>query len=170
MSTQTDLKKLWLSLLLFWLLQEMLVPFITFKTAQPDLLLIIVAVGGFLEGPTTGATVGLVAGLLQDLVIPGSVGLNLLIKTIVGFLAGKVERTIFGSSILMPLVGFFIVSFTAQLLYITAAFLFGDLIEVGTAFKAVVIPSALYTAFFGLLLFNWLTNFLTSSKEVTAFK
>lgn len=162
--------KIWLTLTVFWLLQEVLVPFITIKTASPDLLLLIVAVVGFIEGPVTGGTVGLVAGLLEDLVIPGSVGLNLLIKTLVGFLAGKVERTVFGSSSLMPLIGFFVVSFSAQLMYVFAAFLFGDLIEVATAFKAVMIPSAVYTAFFGLILFKWLTNFLSGGKEVIVFK
>jgi len=169
MNGQTN-AKIWITLIVFWLLQEMLVPFITIKTASPDLLLIIVAVAGFIEGPVTGATVGLVAGLLQDLVIPGSVGLNLLIKTLVGFLAGKVERTVFGSSMLMPLIGFFIVSFSAQLLYIFTAFLFGDLIEVSIAFKAVLLPSAVYTAFFGLIFFKRLTNFLSGDKEITAFK
>lgn len=162
--------KIWLTLIIFWLLQEMLVPFIAIKTASPDLLLLVVAVAGFIEGSVTGATVGLVAGLLEDLVIPGSIGLNIMIKTLVGFFAGKVERTVFGSSALMPLIGFFVVSFAAQLLYIFAAFLFGDLIEVSTAFKAVVIPSAVYTAFFGLILFKRLVNFLSGGREITVFK
>lgn len=157
-------------LFFFWLVQAMLVPFITIKTAQPDFLLVAVALSGFIEGPVLGALTGFLAGLLQDLVLPGSLGLNLLIKTLIGFFAGKVERTLFGNSRLMPLFGFFLVSFVAQLLYIFAAFLFGDLIELAVAFKVVLIPSAFYTAFFGWLLFPWLTNFLSGREETTAFK
>lgn len=157
-------------LLLAWVIQATIVPYLAIGPAQPDLILIVVATYAFLEGPTAGGVAGFSGGLLQDLLLVRSVGLNILAKTIVGYLSGLVERNLFGSSSLLPMAVMFIVSMISQFLYIVASFLVGEQIELWFAFKSVILPSALYTSFVALLIFSWVTKILSHERQETVFK
>ena len=53
-----------------------------------DLVLIVVVYVGIKSGPVTGVLAGTIAGLIQDSLGPGILGIGGLAKTIVGFLSG----------------------------------------------------------------------------------
>jgi rod shape-determining protein MreD len=55
-----------------------------------DLVLVVVVYAALLAGPATGLLTGTVAGLIQDALSIGVIGIGGLSKTIVGFLAGVV--------------------------------------------------------------------------------
>lgn len=57
-------------------------------TAALDLVLIVVVYVSLISGPVTGVIIGTVAGLVQDSVSSGVVGIGGLAKTLVGFAAG----------------------------------------------------------------------------------
>ncbi|MEW6320791.1 MAG: rod shape-determining protein MreD [Acidobacteriota bacterium] len=56
--------------------------------AAPDLVLIVVVYVGLTRGPVTGVLAGSLAGLTQDALSGGVLGIGGLAKTVVGFLAG----------------------------------------------------------------------------------
>jgi rod shape-determining protein MreD len=58
-------------------------------TATLDFVLIVVVYLALTSGPTTGLVVGGVAGLLQDSLSSGVMGVGGLAKTLVGYLAGR---------------------------------------------------------------------------------
>lgn len=153
-----------------WIMQAAVVPFISFGAVQPDIVLVIVATFGFFGGPAPGALGGFAGGLLQDLLAPGSVGLGVLVKTLVGYLSGQVERTILGDSVLMPFLAVGGVSLVSQTLYIGLAFLVGEPIELVAAIKTVVIPNALYTGFIALFIFPPLSRVLSAERHATVFR
>ena len=68
----------------------------------PDLVLILVISYGMLKGPWYGAILGLVTGLVCDLLAGGPAGAGALAKTIVGFSAGLLEKAIFKDNLLVP--------------------------------------------------------------------
>jgi rod shape-determining protein MreD len=68
----------------------------------PDLVLILVVSYGLLKGPWYGAAIGLAAGLVGDLAAGGLIGIGALAKSITGFLAGLLEKTIFKDNLLVP--------------------------------------------------------------------
>lgn len=60
----------------------------------PDLCLVLVCIIGFLTNEYKGLMIGLTMGLFQDLLAPGGIGLNMILKGLAGFLAGATTHTI----------------------------------------------------------------------------
>jgi len=60
------------------------------ETATLDFVLIVVVYLSLTSGPATGVVAGTVAGLIQDALSSGVMGIGALAKTIVGFTAGRV--------------------------------------------------------------------------------
>lgn len=69
-------------------LQTTLARFIAREMVAVDLVLVAVVYVALTSGPVTGLLTGTVAGLLQDGLASGVIGIGGLAKTIVGFLAG----------------------------------------------------------------------------------
>lgn len=61
-------------------------------TAAVDLVLVAVVAAALMMGPVTGMLTGCVAGLLQDALSSGVIGVGGLAKTVVGFLAGAIGQ------------------------------------------------------------------------------
>jgi rod shape-determining protein MreD len=59
------------------------------ETATLDFVLIAVVYLSLTSGPTTGVVAGSVAGLIQDALSSGIMGIGALAKTLVGFVAGR---------------------------------------------------------------------------------
>lgn len=69
-------------------LQTTLASLVIRGTAALDLVLIVVVYIALMFGPVTGLLVGSAAGLVQDALSSGIIGIGGLAKTVVGFLAG----------------------------------------------------------------------------------
>ncbi len=65
---------------------------------HPDLLLLLAVCAGLVGGSSRGAAVGFVAGLLGDLMLPGSLGVTALCFTLVGFGVGAAEDSVIRST------------------------------------------------------------------------
>lgn len=59
------------------------------ETAMLDLVLVVVVYLALTSGPTTGIVVGSAAGLVQDALSSGVMGIGALAKTLVGFVVGR---------------------------------------------------------------------------------
>jgi rod shape-determining protein MreD len=70
-------------------LQTTLTSFVP-ETAAIDLVLIVVVYLSLSFGPTTGIVAGTAAGLIQDSLSSGIMGIGALAKTLVGFAAGRI--------------------------------------------------------------------------------
>ena len=69
-------------------LQTVLGRFLIRGTVAVDLVLVVVVYAALLFGPVTGLLTGTWAGLIQDYLSTGVVGIGALAKTVVGFIAG----------------------------------------------------------------------------------
>ena len=69
-------------------LQTTLASLVIRGTAALDLVLIVVVYLGLVSGPVTGLLLGMTAGLIQDALSSGLIGVGGLAKTVVGFVAG----------------------------------------------------------------------------------
>jgi rod shape-determining protein MreD len=70
--------------------QTTLTRFLVRETFAVDLVLVAVVYVALIAGPVPGMMAGTVAGLLQDALASGIIGIGGLAKTIVGFLAGVI--------------------------------------------------------------------------------
>jgi rod shape-determining protein MreD len=133
-------------------LQTTLARFVIRGTVAVDLVLVVVVYAALAAGPVTGLLAGTFAGLVQDSLSTGLVGIGGLAKTIVGFLAGVVGTQFI---VTQPLPRF-VVFFGATLLH---ALVFMGLYEVlnlrqfGTPYAAVM-GQALGNAVVGVVAFQ----------------
>ncbi len=140
-------------LILAWLAQAALVPLISIGTVQPDLILVVIAVQAIAGGPTTGALAGFFGGLLQDLLAPGSVGIGTLVKTVIGYSLGRIDRILLGETPVLPAIMIGVMSLISQSAYLGLLLLAGERVAFVSYLPGVILPSALYTAIIGLLLY-----------------
>ena len=73
-------------------LQTTLARFIVAGTAAVDLVLVVVVYVALTTGPVTGMLAGSAAGLVQDALSSGVLGIGGLAKSLVGFLAGVIGQ------------------------------------------------------------------------------
>jgi rod shape-determining protein MreD len=73
-------------------LQTTLARFVVGGTAALDLVLVVVVYVALTTGPVTGLLAGSVAGIIQDALSSGVVGIGGLAKSIVGFMAGVIGQ------------------------------------------------------------------------------
>jgi rod shape-determining protein MreD len=73
-------------------LQTTLARFVVGGTAALDLVLVVVVYVALTSGPVTGMFAGSLAGLVQDALSSGIIGIGGLAKSVVGFLAGAIGQ------------------------------------------------------------------------------
>lgn len=69
-------------------------PWLSLNSVYPDLCLLLACLAGFLSHEYKGLLIGLTVGLLQDLLTPGGIGLNMILKGLAGFLAGMTTHAV----------------------------------------------------------------------------
>ena len=74
--------------------QATLSTWLSVNNVYPDLCLILACIVGFLTNEYKGLMIGLTIGLFQDLLAPGGIGLNMILKGLAGFLAGVITHTV----------------------------------------------------------------------------
>jgi rod shape-determining protein MreD len=77
-----------LVLLLFVTAQQTLMLDIRFGGVHPDIMVLLPVVAGIVGGPGRGASMGFVAGLASDLLLPTPFGLSALVGCLLGFGVG----------------------------------------------------------------------------------
>jgi len=139
-----------LTLLVFLLLQTVLAPRIAIGSLQPDFVILIVLFFALYRGSVRGAIFGFVVGFLEDLGNPQYLGLNALVKSVMGFMVGEVGRKTFPDNAFLLFILFAIAATGHDIVYL---FVY-HWPRIGSAFVRIfteAIPSALYTALIGTL-------------------
>jgi rod shape-determining protein MreD len=139
-----------LTILMLLLMQLVVADRIAIKSVSPDFVILIVAFFALYRGTVRGSVFGFFIGFLQDLTNPGLLGLNALTKSMLGFAIGKVGSKTFPENAPFLFAVFMAVSFGHDVVYLIFykwPRLDGAL---ATAF-ATALPSAAYTALFGVL-------------------
>jgi rod shape-determining protein MreD len=87
-------------------LQTTLARFLVGGTAAVDLVLVVVVYVALTSGPVTGMFAGSLAGIIQDALSSGLIGVGGLAKSLVGFLAGAIGQQFIVTAALPRLVIF----------------------------------------------------------------
>ncbi|RJQ55828.1 MAG: rod shape-determining protein MreD [Actinobacteria bacterium] len=147
-------------LLAAFLLQTTLAPHLRIAGVQPDFLLIVVVVYGFLEGPVVGSVCGFFAGLLQDILVMTTLGLNAVSKTVIGYVSGMVEQNIFSENFLLPSLAIFAATVINETIFLAVRATLGEYVQPVVSFRSIILPGAAYNAVLTGLLFPILTRAL----------
>ncbi len=91
-------------ILIFLFLEAAVLSNITFFPVLPDFLLIITLYVSLSQGAIVGETNGFVSGLILDLLSAAPLGLNAIVRTLVGFSVGLLGQTININGIVVPVI------------------------------------------------------------------
>ena len=117
-------------------LQTTLARFLERGAVSVDLVLVVVVYVALTSGPVTGLLTGTFAGLMQDALSSGVVGIGGLAKTIIGFLAGIIGTQFIVSQPLPRLVVFFAATLLHAAVFI-GLYVLLDLRHFGSPYVAV---------------------------------
>jgi rod shape-determining protein MreD len=140
-------------------------PFMALKGVQPDLCFVLACVVGFLSGEYKGLLIGIMVGLFQDLLAPGGIGLNMILKGIAGALAGITTYTIStvtGPAVLLVTMA---LSLGCGLASFVVAYPVMDAFVLLNAFSSVLLPQGVYHSVLTLGAF-WLINNIRFSMSM----
>lgn len=119
----------------------------------PNLLVIVVATLGFLNGKKSGLIAGFFAGLLLDLFFGTIYGMNAIIYMYIGYTNGYFKKIIFPEDIKLPLIMIIGSDLAYNLIFYLFAFMFRGKFQVIYYLIHVIIPEAVYTAVLACFLY-----------------
>jgi len=128
------------------ILQSTLFSRLTVAGVKPDLILIFVIFYALLHGSREGALVGLMGGLLQDLLFGQNIGINALSKIVVGYLFGTLEKKIYKENLLIPMVVVFLGTFLNETILYLLRMADGPVLNFFTSVKTVIFSVALFNS------------------------
>ena len=136
------------------LIQLTLINSITILGLKPDLILVVVVIFSLLKGEKEGTISGFASGLLQDIFSTGLLGINALVKTVIGFTCGILREKIFHEHILflIPVITF-IASFIQSILIFFLLRTFGIEYNLIWSLKQVALPETLYSSLLSPFIF-----------------
>ena len=132
-------------------LQTTLARFVVRGTAAIDLVLVVVVYVALTSGPVTGMLAGSLAGIIQDALSSGTIGIGGLAKAIVGFTAGVIGQQFIVTAAFPRFVMFFLATIVHSALFMGMYVLLG-LKEFPSPWAA-VLSQALANAVVGIVAF-----------------
>lgn len=136
-------------------LQTALFPSLTLLGFRPDLLLLVVLAIALRGGPTTGAVVGAVAGLVTDLLASQApLGLGVLVFTGLGYGVGQARPYLAPGSVSAPLLLAFVSGAIGTVGYGALASLLGDDRVTPTLLVQAALSVALYNTLLAPIVFG----------------
>ncbi len=158
-------------ILVCFLLQCTVFRQLTFAGVGPNLLIIVTASFGFMQGQKTGLVVGFICGLFMDLFWGDGLGFNMLVYTVIGYLNGTFEQLFYDEDIQLPLVLISVSELACGLLsYVAYHLLEGDFMF-GTYLMQIILPELVYTVLVTLILYQiilWVNRRLKIEEEKNA--
>ena len=133
-------------------LQTTLARFLVGGTAAVDLVLVVVVYVALTSGPVTGMFAGSLAGLIQDALSSGIIGIGGLAKSVVGFLAGAIGQQFIVTAALPRLVIFLAATAAHAALFMGLYVLLG--LRSFPSPWAAIVSQALGNAAIGLIAFT----------------
>ncbi len=127
----------------------------------PNTTLVIVVCIAILKGRHIGGTLGLVAGLLQDIMFSSTIGTNALVLFFIGYLVGMADQKIYKDSLLVPFIFTIISTLGYHSLYYVLMFFLGNTVRFTYFFKRVILIEMLFNSILAIPIYKWFLNIFT---------
>jgi rod shape-determining protein MreD len=155
----------WAGLILFvFILQTTIVPVIAIFGVKPDLILLVLVFFAFKTDVIPAVFTGFILGLAQDFYSPEVLGLNALVKSLAGFIAGFFNEKVMRIDPIFQLALLFLIFIIHDAVYLLVHVLKSgaSFQMIGTELLTATLPRTLYSLFFALIPILW--EFLFSSR------
>lgn len=152
--------------LLCALLQSTWGPQLAYHGVHADLVLIAVVSSSLLLGKERGALHGFGAGLLQDLLSGGFLGINALTKALWGYVFGMAEQKVFKDHVFLPVMSMLAVTVGDYLLKAMLLALLGQRFNLLAHLTGVFVPLLIYNLLFSLPVYKAVSRVGRWTKEL----
>jgi len=125
----------------------------------PDLLMITVLYISYINGSMMGQTTGFVSGLMLDLVSASPLGLHALVRTIMGFIFGRLHQNITISGIVIPMIVGFLATILKAILLMVISFFYPFDIRTYAATGTLFFTECIFNSIMTPIMFKFLANF-----------
>jgi rod shape-determining protein MreD len=143
-----------------FLIQLLFLDYVKIASVKPDLLVILVVFIAIFFGAGAGAEAGFVSGLLKDTYSLDIFGVNIVLLSLIGLIAGMLSPKFFRESKLTQL----LLVFASSVLYMISHYFVSSLIlnvsyvSLPEYLYGLILPSSLYTAALSLIIFSALID------------
>lgn len=140
---------LFILVIVFFVLDNVLIPFFAIRTIYPSLLMVFVICYSMVNGTWEGIWIGAFSGLLQDIYFTNGIGINALVNMTVCIVAGIIGNNIFKEKRLIPVISCFFLSLMKGILLLLILYINGIYINITDIFFI-----AIYNMFVCLLIYK----------------
>ncbi len=141
-------------IILAFVLQTSIFPFVRFMVATPNLLVILVFSIAFVYGEVEGVCYGVLAGLLMDMFYSGPFGYFIIIFGWLGFLNGFLSRHYYDDYVFLPVIMCTLNEVIYSLLLFVMRYILRGTAEFGYYFGKIMMPELMLTVLFTLILYR----------------
>lgn len=141
-----------------FILQSTIFSHISILGVVPNTGLIIIVAIGLLKGRRFGGVVGLLVGLLQDIIFSPVIGVNGFIYFFVGYFVGMAEDKLSKDNLLIPFIVTAISTMAYHVFYYIFIYFLGYSIDFAIFFREIVILEILYNSLISIFIYKWLSK------------
>ena len=140
---------MFLLLIVCFLLQTTLFQYLKIANVQPNMILVVTALSGLLYGRKMGIFIGVICGLLLDLLYGSVVGISVLLYLIIGYGNGSANKIYLKEDNLIPMASIVVSDLIYSLLYYVCNFLLRGRLHFISYFMDIMMPEMIYTVLIG---------------------
>ena len=140
-----------LLIIISFVLQTTLFSWFSFGGIVPNLLIILTAAKGFMQGEKSGIVVGFVCGFLIDIFFGNIIGLTAIIYMCIGYLNGLFHGFFYPDDIKLPMILILSSDFLYSLFYYMIFFLLRGRFDFRFYAVHIIIPEVVYTSLVTLI-------------------
>ncbi|MDD7267641.1 MAG: rod shape-determining protein MreD [Lachnospiraceae bacterium] len=152
--------------ILSFLLQSSVLPYLAVGGITPNLLLVLTASFGLIRGKKTGLLVGFFSGVLVDIFFGPFYGFNALMLLITGYLCGHFHYIFYEEDIKLPMITIVAADFLYGVVQYMIAFFLRGRFDIWHFLWRIIIPEVIYTLLLTIIFYPF---FLSISRYVDAF-
>ena len=155
-------------ILLAFLLQTTVFHKLALANVVPNLLLILTVCYSYMRGRTSGEVIGLVCGLMLDMMYGSVIGLYAFIFMTIGFLCGYCQKIYFTDNYILPCVLVGLSDLVYGFYYYITEFLVRGKLNFTFYFSHIILPELIYTLVISVVVFrvlNRLEKYLSTERR-----
>ncbi len=142
-------------IIICFVLQSALFPFIEVVGATPNLLLILTVSFGLMRGRREGMLVGFFCGFLYDLYFGFAIGPFMIIYMLIGYCNGFFHRLYLVEDVLLPIIIIIFDDFVYNFITFIIFFVMRNRLSFGLYLREIILPEMIYTAVLTMIVFKF---------------
>lgn len=145
---------LFISIIVFYVLQCTLFKTFALASVSPNLLLILTFAAGFMRGKKEGMYVGFFSGLILDIFYGQVIGFNALLYMYIGYINGFFNSMFYDEDVTLPIGLVFASDFVYNFFYFIFSFLLRNRLNFIYYLIHIILPEMIYTIIITLVIYR----------------